>query len=155
MNLAALVLGGSTGTIGAAAAWLGQTSPTPDATNIGALVGGGGGAVAVVVLGEVTRRLMNGRLIARETRETEQEMAAYITAAGQREDRAMKVAEDAAGMVVHTAEALRMHNAKLAADLADVAAKQSEAMGREVQTLKEVVEDLRTEVRELRRGSRP
>lgn len=64
----------------------------PDA-NIAPYVGGGAGLIAVGALAEVTRRLMNGRLIARETKDIEEELGAAIVAAGQREATAMLHAE--------------------------------------------------------------
>lgn len=123
-----------------------------DPSGIGPYVGGGAGVVAVGALAEVTRRLLNGSLIPRVTREMEQEMTAYITAAGQREDRAMKVAEDASGMVARAAMDLREHNAKVAADLAAVTRRQAEQMAEMVGGLTRATEDLRDELRDLRRG---
>lgn len=145
------ILGSSSGTLGVL--WAAAT-PT-GGTDIGPYVGGGAGVIAVAALGEVTRRLLNGSLIPRSTRDAEAETAAYILAAGQREDRAMRLAEDASGMVVKTAKDLEQHTARLAADLAEVARKQVEHTDRTVTDLRLVVEDLRDEVREMRRGGRP
>lgn len=88
------------------------------AGGIAPYVGGGAGVIAVGGLVEVTRRLLNGRLIPRETKDVEDELGAAIVAAGQREAKAME-----------NGEAHR---------------KATEAMVR-------AVEDVRDEMRELRR----
>lgn len=146
-----------TGTAGALTA-----AAAEDPMGIGPYVGGGAGVIAVAALAEVTRRLLSGRLIPRETRDAEAEMSAYIVAAGQREAEAMrlsekviKLAEDSSGMVVNTADALKRHTEETAVELAKVTARQSEQV---VQGLSQVVratDDLRDELRELRRGGKP
>jgi hypothetical protein len=137
--LAALPLAG---TIAAAA--------TPDA-GIAPYVGGGAGVIAVGGLMEVTRRLLNGRLIPRETRDQEAETAAYIVAAGQREDRAMKVVEDANRLVTQTAADLKKHNADLAADLVDHNERMRLQTAEQMAAVVRAVEDLRDEIRRDRR----
>lgn len=99
------------------AALLAQAAPS--APGLASYVGEGAGVLAVGALAEVTRRLLNGRLVPRESRESEQELAAYITAAGQREDRLMRLVEE------NHAEARRVA---------------------------EIAEELRAEIRVLRRG---
>lgn len=123
---------------------------SPDA-GIAPYVGGGAGVVAVAALAEVTRRLLNGRLIPRETRDQEAETAAYIVAAGQREDRAMKVVEDANALVRQTAVELKLHNANLAAELAERSERQRTQMAEQMGALVRAVEDLRDEIRRDRR----
>lgn len=112
-----------------------------DPSGIGPYVGGGAGVVAVGALAEVTRRLLNGSLIPRATREMEQEMAAYITAAGQREDRAMRVAEEASTIVL-----------RAAADLAESNRRTVEHLNEQLADMTRVAEDLRDELRDQRRG---
>lgn len=68
-------------------------STSPD-SGLAPYLGGGAGVIAVGGLVEVTRRLLSGRLIPRETRDAEAETAAYIVAAGQREATAMRLVED-------------------------------------------------------------
>lgn len=70
-------------------------------------VGGGAGVVAVAMLAEVTRRLLSGRLIPRETRDLEQELAAAITVSGQREALSMQHAEEARHAATNAAKAAR------------------------------------------------
>lgn len=153
-EIAALALVSSTVTAGALAA-----ATTDPGSSLAPWVGGSAGVIAVGALGEVTRRLLNGRLVPRETREHETELGAYIVAAGQREDVAIKVAAEsnrfiaeAEGRVVKVAEDLRQSTVRLAADLAEVARKQTEQTNETVTALRQVVEDLRDEVRDLRRG---
>jgi hypothetical protein len=107
-----------------------------------------------MALGEVTRRLLNGQLIPRATRDAEAETAAYIVAAGQREDRAMKLVEENNSLVTRTAEQLRQHNAKLAFDLAEVTQRQTTQMLDQLGALTRAVQDLRDEIREARREGR-
>lgn len=129
------------------------TTGTPD-TGLAPYVGGGAGVIAVMALGEVTRRLLNGQLIPRATRDAEAETAAYIVAAGQREDRAMKLVEENNSLVTTTAEQLRQHNAKLAFDLAEVTQRQSTQIIDQLGALTRAVQDLRDEIREARREGR-
>lgn len=121
-----------TGTAAAGIA-AGATDPS---SSVAPYVGGGAGVVAVMALGEVTRRLLNGRLIPRETSEHEHELGAYIVAAGQREDRAMQVAEAGSRALAVSAAEFERHTRSLATEIA--------ALGR-------VVEDLRDEIRQARR----
>lgn len=114
---------------------------TGDPSSLGPYVGGGAGVVAVAALAEVTRRLLNGRLVPRETREAQQEMAAYILAAGQREDRAMRIAEDASGVVT-----------RAAAELAESNRRAIEHLTEQLSVMARTAEDLRDELRDLRRG---
>lgn len=130
---------------------LGQAA-TDDPMGIGPYVGGGAGVVAVGALAEVTRRLLNGRLIPREIKETEAELSASIVAAGQREARVMQLAEDSAGMVVNSARELKQHTERTAAELATVTARQSDAVTIRIDALVRAVDDLRDELREMRRG---
>jgi hypothetical protein len=131
---------------------LAATVDTPG--GLGTAIGGGAGVVAVGALAEVTRRLLNGRLIPREIRDAEAETAAYIVAAGQREDRAMKLVEENNSLVTRTAEQLRQHNAKLAFDLAEVTQRQTTQMLDQLGALTRAVQDLRDEIREARREGR-
>lgn len=133
-----------------------------DPMGIAPYVGGGAGVIAVGALGEVTRRLLNGRLVPRETADHEAEMSAALLAAGQREamviqhaERTLRVAEDSAGMVVETAKALREHTERTASDLAAVTAKQTESVTLALVQVTRAVDDLRDELRDLRRGGRP
>jgi hypothetical protein len=131
------------------------TATTTDtSTNLAPYVGGSAGVIAVAALGEVTRRLLNGRLIPRETRETEAEMGAYIVAAGQREDRAMKVVEDSNRIAKVSADDVKQHNARLASELAEVTERQQRALMDEMATLVRAVQDLRDEIRADRRRDR-
>lgn len=60
---------------------------------IATYIGSGAGVVAVSALAEVTRRLMNGSLIARQTKDVEEEIGGAIAAAGQREARLIETVE--------------------------------------------------------------
>lgn len=94
---------------------LAAATTSPDAS-IAPYVGGGAGVVAVMALAEVTRRLMNGRLIARETRDVEAELSAAIQAAGQREAAAMAETEAmrrAADAMTRAAESATAESAAL------------------------------------------
>lgn len=143
-----LALGGTvTGLAGTLAA-----AAEGDPMGIGPYVGGGAGVIAVAALGEVTRRLLNGTLVPRVTRETEAELSANIVAAGQREARVMQLAEDSAGMVVNVARELKLHTEKTAGDLAAVTARQADLVAARMDALARAVEDLRDELREMRRG---
>lgn len=66
---------------------------TDPSTSIAPYVGGGAGVIAVGALAEVTRRLLNGSLIPRPTKDYEDELSAAIVAAGQREANAMQHGE--------------------------------------------------------------
>lgn len=135
---------------GALSGLIAAAVPSAD-PGIAPYVGGGAGVVAVMTLAEVTRRLLNGRLIPREIKEWEQEMAAAIIAAGQREDRAMKVVEDANSLVTKTAAELKSATAKLAFDVAEVTQRQVTLMADQMASLQRAVHDLRDEVRDSRR----
>lgn len=114
------------------------------------LLGGGATVVLAGIVGEVARRLLNGSLVPRVVRDSEVEAGSAVQAAGQREDRVMSAVESlstSASDVRKVAEDLRLHNERLASDLAKVAHEQTRA-------LSQVVEDLRDEVRELRRGGK-
>lgn len=94
---------------------------TSDPSNVAPYVGGGAGVIAVMALGEVTRRLLNGRLIPRETRDVEMEMSAAIQAAGQREALAMAELEamrKAMGAVADEAAAMRRATENVTGELA-------------------------------------
>lgn len=123
---------------------------TPD-SGIAPYVGGGAGVVAVAGLTEVTRRLLNGRLIPRETRDAEAETAAYIVAAGQREDRAMKVVEESNRLAVQIAYDLKLHNANLASELVDSNERLRSQFADHLAALTRSIEDLRDELRRERR----
>lgn len=141
------LVGGVVGTTGILA------QAVSDPAGIGAYVGGGAGVVAVGALAEVTRRLLNGRLIPREIRESEQELAAYITAAGQREERAMRVAEDTANIAVKVAADVAAETRRVAAALAEDRERTNRDTSAQLQAVAALVEDLREDVRRLRRES--
>lgn len=82
--LAVIAAGGGAAFV-AAAVRAAESVPSPD--SVAPYIGGGAGAVAVAALAEVTRRLLNGRLIPRETKDVEEEIGAAIVAAGEREAR--------------------------------------------------------------------
>ena len=84
-------LSGATTTIALAAQ---AADPT---MGIAPYVGGGAGVIAVGALVEVTRRLLNGRLIPRETKDYEEELGAAIVASGQREATVIGLAEGMRG----------------------------------------------------------
>ncbi len=88
LSIGALSLASGVAAAGSLAA---VTEPT---AALAPYVGGGAGVLAVGALVEVTRRLLNGRLIPRESKELEDDLADAVTAAGQREDRAMRLVED-------------------------------------------------------------
>ncbi len=67
---------------------------TGDPASVAPYVGGGVGVIAVGALAEVLRRLLNGRPIPRETKDVEEELGAAIIAAGQREDRMIRLVEE-------------------------------------------------------------
>lgn len=130
-----------------------------DPMGVAPYVGGGAGVIAVGALAEVTRRLLNGRLMPRETADHEAEMSAALLAAGQREamvlqhaEKTLRVAEDSAGMVVQTAKALREHTERTAGELAAVTARQADSVTTALAQVTRAVDDLRDELRELRRG---
>jgi hypothetical protein len=100
IGLLALTTGGTSSVI-AAVTWAAEQAPDPG--SIAPYVGGGAGVIAVGALAEVTRRLMTGGLIARQTRDIEQELGAAITAAGQREARLMEL------IVEERADRQRLH----------------------------------------------
>lgn len=138
-----------------------QATTGTDTTGLAPYVGGGAGVIAVAALGEVTRRLLNGSLVPRATREVENELGATIAAHGQRESAAIKLAEDCILAIRHnsettksTAEGVRQHNERLAADLAKVAKTQAEHIEHLVNNLAKVTDDLRDEVRDIKRGIR-
>lgn len=83
-TLLALAMGG-TATTTVVAMLAGAAGGGEAAGGLAPYVGGGAGVVAVGALAEVTRRLLNGRLIPRETKDIEEELGAAIVAAGQRE----------------------------------------------------------------------
>lgn len=120
-------------------------------SQIAPYVGGGAGVVAVAGLAEVTRRLLNGRLIPRETRDAEAETAAYIIAAGQREDRAMKIVEESNRLTLQLAAELKAHNEHLAADLVENTERLRALTAEQMAALNRAVEDLREELRRDRR----
>lgn len=77
-------------------------------------VGGGAGVIAVGALVEVTRRLLNGRLIPREVKDYEDEMGAAIVAAGQREADAMRHGEHMTAAAMQMVRAVDEVRAELA-----------------------------------------
>lgn len=153
MNALSIALGGL-GVSGASTLAVIAQAASGDPSGIAPYVGGGAGVIAVGALGEVTRRLLNGSLVPRATREHEHELGAAIVAAGQREDRAMRVAEDTSVMVVNASRDLRVHNERVATDLAKVTKDQAEHVEKVIHDLARVIDDLRDEVRELKRGAR-
>lgn len=80
-TLLALAVGGTTSTALAVLA----AAASGEGGGLAPYVGGSAGVIAVGALTEVTRRLLNGRLIPRETKDVEEELGAAIVAAGQRE----------------------------------------------------------------------
>ncbi len=80
--------------VGGAATALAASTVT-DPSNLAPYVGGGAGVIAVTALAEVLRRLLNGRLIPRETKDFEEELTREIAASGQREAQTMAYAERA------------------------------------------------------------
>ena len=64
------------------------------AGSIAPYVGGGAGVIAVGALAEVTRRLLNGTLIPRVTKDYEDELGAGLRAAAEREADSMKDREE-------------------------------------------------------------
>lgn len=154
MTSLALALGATAATGGAGTfAFMAQAAP--QAGDLAPYVGGGAGVIAVMALAEVTRRLLNGRLIPRETRDAEAEVQAFIVAAGQREDRAMKAVEESNSLVRKTAADLQQSAAKIAEEVATIARKQSEHTDQAVAALTRALEDLRDEMRRDRREGRP
>jgi hypothetical protein len=91
IGLLALTTGG-TSSIVAAVTWAAEQAPDPG--SIAPYVGGGAGVIAVGALAEVTRRLLNGSLIPRQTSDVEQELSAAIVAAGEREARLMLLIQE-------------------------------------------------------------
>lgn len=132
---------------------IGLAAAASDPTGVAPYVGGGAGVIAVMALGEVTRRLLNGRLIPRETRDMEAEQSAAIIAGAQREDRLMKVVEDGQRQSKELAAEVKAATAKAAVDLAEVHARQVAGFGQELAALTRAVQDLHDEVRRNRRES--
>lgn len=146
---------------GGAAGLLAAAAPA-DPSGIGPYVGGGAGVIAVAALGEVTRRLLNGTLVPRATREHEIEQSAAIRAAGEREaevmrmaERTIRLAEDSSGMVLNTAKALKAHTEETADRLAETTARQAEAVSAQLVQVARAVDDLRDELREIRHRGGP
>lgn len=134
-----------------AASSIGLAAAATDPVGVAPYVGGGAGVIAVMALGEVTRRLLNGRLIPRETRDMEAEQSAAIIAGAQREDRLMKVVEDGQKQNEVIAAAVKTATTKAAFDLAEVHARQTAATAAEIKALTRAVQDLHDEVRKNRR----
>jgi hypothetical protein len=97
------VVGGGTGV--GSLALLAQAVAEP--SNIAPYVGGGVGVIAVGALAEVLRRMLNGRLIPREVKEVEAELGSAIIAAGQREDRMIRLVEETSRTVGNLADEVR------------------------------------------------
>lgn len=106
-------------------------------------IGGGATMILATALAEVMRRMLNGRLISRETREVEMEQGAAILAGAQREDQYMKLAIENR----ERADAAELRAQKVAAELAVVTkahtAQVTEALHDMTQALRDLREDLR------------
>lgn len=113
---------------------------TDPGTGLAPYIGGGATAILAAALAEVMRRMLNGTLISRATREQEIELSQAIVAAGHREDQYMRLAVES-----------RDQAAKIAAELAVVTKAQTQQLTDSLQAMTSAVRDLREEVREDRR----
>lgn len=112
-------------------------------TGLAPYIGGGATMVLATALAEVMRRMLNGRLISRETREVEIEQGAAILAGAQREDAYMKLAVDNRDR----ADQAEQRAEKIAADLAIVTRNHTQQITQALQDQTQALRDLREEIR--------